>query len=810
MEMPSKKGHFKFEANSWQCCVSLSLSMLLQLNLLSHLLIIRDLQCDFRVFILWKTFSVLPTELEADFRFFFCAKSPFSCFLVPFYAYPPIVYFSYNSPEAQTNTSSQTSTPTAKKTSIPIASSSKQETTSVSSSYDSQGSISSGEYTAILDYLANVEDPDALNLGAFVKGLGTGAEYGMDMDATDSWVLASEDRDKKLKRAKNRKETPLNVLSTSKDTTKTTPKDISKDKQPSSSPSGRFGPSTPHSRQGSAFSTPTSWGRKDKKLRVRPSPLALKALKQRYDLPFIAAIDPISKLVDDDALIVMPHDKAMAAAFGSTHHEHNAIEIIIPVLSPDIASSSSGNDMELDNPQQINAIIGVQSRAEPIGSSEEASEEDFYDDEEEEDTESDGSESISHEEGAGEDDDDDDDEEEEDGESIGSDMDENESSDDYLQYVGSLEESPIQDDTDSDSDTDSDMDSTDSADMSSDAGSEDGGIEAPSKSRSRGEKDPRNATSSMPIGRNTNQQRAMVEGGIQMKHDMRRRTRVNSRYSRNQPETGEFASQKKQSKAERKKEKKRNRDDLSLELHELQTWNGLVRDFILRAPIGIAMPFSPMGRFQRKQLHWLSEFYGLRSQSFGSGSRRTTSVFVTRRTQVPELPLSLAACKAIFEGNHPFAVSSAELELTAIEIEKATPKRRTPQRETGRAAKRAQKATVKTRSPLLRGSRNSNKDSSRTPSSSKSGRRQQQQPQDRRRSRMDVDEENSHHGLEFSGKSTVKRLVGADAALIPESNLGHAMLRKLGWESGGLGKEQQGIADPIQAVMKSGRGGLGS
>lgn len=53
-------------------------------------------------------------------------------------------------------------------------------------------------------------------------------------------------------------------------------------------------------------------------------------------------------------------------------------------------------------------------------------------------------------------------------------------------------------------------------------------------------------------------------------------------------------------------------------------------------------------------------------------------------------------------------------------------------------------------------------------------------------------------------------VVGRDAAEIGEENKGYAMLSKMGWTLGtGLGSKRTGILDPVQAVVKTSRTGLG-
>ncbi len=44
---------------------------------------------------------------------------------------------------------------------------------------------------------------------------------------------------------------------------------------------------------------------------------------------------------------------------------------------------------------------------------------------------------------------------------------------------------------------------------------------------------------------------------------------------------------------------------------------------------------------------------------------------------------------------------------------------------------------------------------------------------------------------------------------IPESNLGHIMLMRMGWVGGGLGSQKQGIEEPIQPVIRPRGRGLG-
>jgi hypothetical protein len=54
-------------------------------------------------------------------------------------------------------------------------------------------------------------------------------------------------------------------------------------------------------------------------------------------------------------------------------------------------------------------------------------------------------------------------------------------------------------------------------------------------------------------------------------------------------------------------------------------------------------------------------------------------------------------------------------------------------------------------------------------------------------------------------------VVGGKAKPIGDSNIGHQMLMKMGWSPGDtLGKSEEGIAEPIEVVVRSKRGGLGA
>lgn len=52
-------------------------------------------------------------------------------------------------------------------------------------------------------------------------------------------------------------------------------------------------------------------------------------------------------------------------------------------------------------------------------------------------------------------------------------------------------------------------------------------------------------------------------------------------------------------------------------------------------------------------------------------------------------------------------------------------------------------------------------------------------------------------------------VVGAGAAAVGEENVGHRLLVGMGWSGGGLGREGEGIVEPLQAFLRHSRAGLG-
>lgn len=56
---------------------------------------------------------------------------------------------------------------------------------------------------------------------------------------------------------------------------------------------------------------------------------------------------------------------------------------------------------------------------------------------------------------------------------------------------------------------------------------------------------------------------------------------------------------------------------------------------------------------------------------------------------------------------------------------------------------------------------------------------------------------------------SIARVLVGNSQPIPESNVGHIMLMRMGWVGGGLGSQKQGIEEPIQPVIRPRGRGLG-
>ncbi|KAG0093368.1 hypothetical protein BGZ93_007916 [Podila epicladia] len=167
---------------------------------------------------------------------------------------------------------------------------------------------------------------------------------------------------------------------------------------------------------------------------------------------------------------------------------------------------------------------------------------------------------------------------------------------------------------------------------------------------------------------------------------------------------------------------------------------GAIEDFVQDTePRQLQLP--PMPKALRRKVHLLAENYNLRSQSLGSGKKRSTMLVKTHQTGMPPNPVNI----------HKL-LNQSEQELKKISIQRRMDKQ-------GRGGGRGP-----------RGGRDGNPGS------------------------------RPVHGT----------VVGAEASAISIENKGHRMLAKMGWSPGvGLGATGEGITQPIEAVMRARRRGLG-
>ncbi|KAF9299298.1 hypothetical protein BGZ74_008981 [Mortierella antarctica] len=161
------------------------------------------------------------------------------------------------------------------------------------------------------------------------------------------------------------------------------------------------------------------------------------------------------------------------------------------------------------------------------------------------------------------------------------------------------------------------------------------------------------------------------------------------------------------------------------------------------------LQLQPMPKDLRRRVHLLCNHYNLKSQSIGSGKRRFPVLIKTERTKMPVNPANVN--KLLSQGDNELARLSAQFQ----------------------------------------GSRKGNGG-------------------------------NGGQGHGYGGGKKGKgrggfnaaivhgAVVGAEASEISVENLGHRMLSKMGWSPGvGLGASGEGITQPIEAIMRSNRRGLG-
>ncbi|KAI8138509.1 hypothetical protein BJV82DRAFT_294239 [Fennellomyces sp. T-0311] len=196
------------------------------------------------------------------------------------------------------------------------------------------------------------------------------------------------------------------------------------------------------------------------------------------------------------------------------------------------------------------------------------------------------------------------------------------------------------------------------------------------------------------------------------------------------------------------KQAKREHEGNNVQLRKLDK---RIRVFIMDDQLS-SYQVAPMSKFCRRQLHLLATAYKLKSYSFGTGAQRTPVLQKTRDTCLPK-----------------------------------------DRRYIERFLDEAQ-STIDAQSSILRKHRMENAPSFHN-KKGKSGKK------DKKRKEKDKVTINPVHNT----------VVGADAAPIGDSNVGHRMLAAMGWKQGdALGVNNEGITAPIEAVIRKKRQGLGS
>ncbi|KAG0057630.1 hypothetical protein BGZ83_007003 [Gryganskiella cystojenkinii] len=202
-----------------------------------------------------------------------------------------------------------------------------------------------------------------------------------------------------------------------------------------------------------------------------------------------------------------------------------------------------------------------------------------------------------------------------------------------------------------------------------------------------------------------------------------------------------------------KKNKKNKKEPHGGSFESLMEINRSIEEFV-RDKTSDSLQLPPMPKPLRRKVHLLCNHYNLRSQSVGSGKRRFPILIKTNHTRMPVNPVSVTRL---------LQQSENEIKSTLQGILKSQ----------GRGNKN---------SPGGSGNGGSS-----TPKFNKSKAR--------------------GGGSMAAPHGTV---VGAEASEISHENLGHRMLSKMGWSPGvGLGASGEGITQPIEAVMRAKRRGLG-
>ncbi|CAO3592415.1 unnamed protein product [Absidia cylindrospora] len=205
---------------------------------------------------------------------------------------------------------------------------------------------------------------------------------------------------------------------------------------------------------------------------------------------------------------------------------------------------------------------------------------------------------------------------------------------------------------------------------------------------------------------------------------------------------------------------------------ELLKIDSRIRDFINNDQLN-SYQFAPMSKNCRKQLHLLSTAYNLKSSSIGTGKIRTPIVTKTERTFIPQDRRYIDRF-----------IVEAQSTITAQ----------------NNIARKHQIPVPSSRNSISGGGHSNGKKGK-----SRKDRDRKQQPS------LGKKKSNTGTGTGDLGPSSHGTVVASNAAPITGSNVGHRLLTSMGWKEGsGLGSNQEGITDPIEAIIRGKRRGLGA
>ena len=209
------------------------------------------------------------------------------------------------------------------------------------------------------------------------------------------------------------------------------------------------------------------------------------------------------------------------------------------------------------------------------------------------------------------------------------------------------------------------------------------------------------------------------------------------------------------------------------------------------------MTFAPMPKVARKRIHEIATCYQLKSDSAGKGGERHCRLVKKPSSRVPAnfKRLDMLVNAPLHHDHQKGLLTSAKaLAKQAYKERKAN----------------AKKANAKTISSIT-----SNKCSEKfvIPSEDESNNNRDKNNKGNTR----VNAQGTSSKVIGKGKETAGyqegALVGAEAGPIQEDNVGNQLLRRLGWQPGtalGNGDQSPGIIDPLHAVYKANKRGLGS